>query len=100
MEFVVTANGAPIDLTGAQLTLRAKAQTGSAKFGGEVTALEPYLDEDGNPTGKARYDFGAADTSRPGLYNLEVVVQIEGQSEVLVFPNGGYRQLNIVRNLA
>ena len=86
LEFSLTKEGAPLDLTGCTVKFYMKdATTGSVKINGNTCAIT-------DPTkGKCRYSWSGSDTNTVATYLGEVEV---------TFPDGkiqtGYKQLSII----
>lgn len=86
LEFTITQDGAPVDLTGATVKFYMKdATAGTVKISGALCAIVDAV------KGKCRYNWIAADTNTLGTYLGEVEV---------TFPDlkiqTGYKQITIV----
>lgn len=86
LEFSITQEGAPVDLTGCTVKFYMKnIDTGSVKINGSLCDIADAAN------GKCRYVWLAADTNTVGAYLGEVEV---------TFPDGkiqtGYKQMTIV----
>ena len=86
LEFSLTQDGAPVDLTGCTVKFYMKdSSTGSVKINGVACAITDAT------KGKCRYNWTGSDTNTIGTYLGEVEV---------TFPDGkiqtGYKQLSII----
>lgn len=86
LEFEVTQEGAPVDLTGCTVKFYMKnADTGAVKINGSVCSITDAA------KGKCRYVWAAGDTDTIGTYLGEVEV---------TFPDSkiqtGYKQMTII----
>ena len=86
LEFEITQDGAPVDLTGATVKFYMKdATTGSVKINGSACTITDAT------KGKCRYVWAAADTNTVGTYLGEIEV---------TFPDTkiqtGYKQMTII----
>ena len=91
----LTANGAPVNLTGAttaKFTMMA-GTSGTPKVNkGDMTIVDAA-------TGVVEYPWAAADTDTSGEYNVEVEVDWGG-GETQTFPSVGYFTITIEDDLA
>lgn len=86
LEFEITQEGAPVDLTGCTVKFYLKnADTGAVKINGSACSITEA------ESGKCRYVWASGDTNTIGTYLGEVEV---------TFPDGkiqtGYKQMTII----
>lgn len=89
----LTANGTPVDLTGAT------AARFIMKSGSTVVVNKQAMTFVDRPTGVVQYAWGATDTATSGDFNIEVEVDWGG-SELQTFPSKGYFTATISDDLA
>lgn len=79
----LTANGSPVDLTGATAIrfLMKSGVTGALKIDGVATVVDAA-------TGIIEYPWAAGDTDTSGTFNIEFEVNWAGEKQT--FPSSGY----------
>lgn len=88
----LTANGAPIDLTGASsVSFQMYTSAGTVKVAKTAATIV-----DG-PTGVVEYAWAAGDTDTPGTYNAEF--EVLWGTEPQTFPSSGYFTITINADL-
>ena len=92
---ITDANGNAVNLTGATVTFVMRALTSNTP----VVSNSSHVTITNAAAGQVTYNWQAADTGMPGIYQAEFQVTLSGGG-TYAYPNDGYLEISIEQNLS